>query len=68
MKKELTHVAAGLAMIALTTQTAFAATCAEDAMLVFDGSGSMAERTLRANRKSRIKDAQEAVRRVMSAC
>jgi len=65
MLKTLKTGVAGIAVAALTAQGALAGACADDAMLVFDGSGSMAERTFARTGVSRIDDAQVAVSRVM---
>lgn len=52
--------------IALSAQTAQASeACGTDAMLVFDGSASMAEYASRASNTSRVEEAREAVARAM---
>lgn len=65
MLKTLKSGVAGIAVAAFTAQMALAGACAEDAMLVFDGSGSMAERTFSRTGDSRIDEAQHAVREVI---
>lgn len=65
MLKTLRTGVAGLAVTAFTAQIALSGACAEDAMLVFDGSGSMAERTIARTGVSRIDDAQMAISRVI---
>ena len=58
-------VAAGLFALALPLSLHGATGCAEDAMLVFDGSASMAELGFDTQRKTRIAEAREALRDAM---
>ncbi|MGX9356488.1 hypothetical protein ACS3SW_15385 [Roseobacteraceae bacterium S113] len=61
----LKRLAGSLAVLSLTAQTVLARPCAEPAMLIFDGSGSMAEAGSAFASASRIRDAQGAVGQVM---
>lgn len=65
MLKTMRTGTAGIAVVAFTAQVSLAGACAEDAMLVFDGSGSMAERTVARSGVTRMDDAQQAVREVI---
>ena len=65
MKRPLITLTAILASILPHVSPALATDCARDAMLVFDGSASMAELGLQLNEPKRIDDARTALERAM---